>query len=101
MPGRSGYTSDMRFRLGVLTGFAAGYYLGAKAGRERYVQLNAMVKKAKRSDAYDNATDKAKAVVDLSVERAKDFVDEHGPGGGTHNGATGGGDGDVVVPSPS
>ena len=91
----------MRFRLGVLTGFAAGYYLGGKAGRERYVQLNAMVKKAKRSDAYDNATDKAKAVVDLGVERAKDFVEEHAPGSGNDNGATGGGNGDVVVPSPS
>lgn len=88
----------MRFRLGVMIGFGAGYYLGAKAGRERYEQLNQMVKKVKRSDAYDTATDKAKAVVDLGVERAKDIVEEKTPFGG-HNGN---GNGEpVVVPSPS
>jgi hypothetical protein len=65
----------MRFRLGLIVGFGAGYYLGAMAGRERYEQLNRMVRKVKRSDAYDTATDKAKAVVDLGVERAKDLVD--------------------------
>ena len=69
----------MGFRLGVVVGFGAGYYLGAKAGRERYVQLNAWVRKVKRSDAYDTATEKAKAVVDLSVERTKEFVEEHLP----------------------
>ena len=65
-----------------MVGFGAGYYLGAKAGRERYEQLNRMVRKVRRSDAYDVATDKAKAVVDLGVERARDFVEEHKPGGG-------------------
>lgn len=29
----------MRFRLALLVGFAIGYVLGAKAGRERYEQL--------------------------------------------------------------
>jgi hypothetical protein len=65
----------MKFRLGVVIGFGAGYYLGAMAGRERYEQLNRMVKKVKRSDAFEEAADKAKAAVDLGVERAKDFVD--------------------------
>ncbi len=64
----------MRLRLGMAVGFSAGYYLGAKAGRERYEQLNRMIRKAKRSDAFETATDKAKAVVDLGVERAKDVV---------------------------
>ena len=84
----------MRFRLGLLLGLGVGYYLGAKAGRERYEQLNAMIRKVKRSEAYDAATDKAKAVVDLSVERAKEFVGEHTPLGSN-------GDPTVVVPSPS
>ena len=66
----------MRFRLGVAVGFAAGYYFGAKAGRERYEDINRMVRKVKRSDAFDTATDKAKAVVDLGVERAKDAIDD-------------------------
>jgi len=29
----------MRFRTGVLAGFALGYYFGTKAGRERYEQI--------------------------------------------------------------
>jgi hypothetical protein len=29
----------MRFRIGLTLGFAAGYVLGAKAGRERYFQI--------------------------------------------------------------
>ena len=74
----------MRFRFGLMVGFGAGYYLGAKAGRERYEQLNRMIRSARRSDAYETATDKAKAVVDLGVERAKDFVEEHKPGGNGH-----------------
>ena len=84
----------MRFRLGLLVGFGLGYYFGAKAGRERYVQLNSMIRKVKRSDAYDAASEKAKAVVDLGVERAKDFVGEHTPLGSN-------GDTTVAVPSPS
>ena len=84
----------MRFRLGLVVGFGAGYYLGAKAGRERYEQLNATIRKIKRSDAFDAATGKAKAVVDLGVERAKDFVEEHTPLGSN-------GDATIAVPSPS
>ena len=86
----------MRFRLGVMVGFGVGYYLGAKAGRERYQQLNAMIGKVKRSSAYEEATDKAKAVVDLGVERAKDLIDEHTPIDLTGNGTQ-----PVSVPSPS
>ncbi|HEX2039816.1 MAG TPA: hypothetical protein VHF47_08820 [Acidimicrobiales bacterium] len=65
----------MRFRMGVLAGFGAGYYLGAKAGRERYEQLNRTLRKIRRSQALDTAADKAKAVVDLGMERARDVVD--------------------------
>jgi hypothetical protein len=65
----------MRLRLGLVVGFGAGYYVGTMAGRERYEQINRMVKKVKRSEAYDVATDKAKAVVDLGVERARDLVE--------------------------
>lgn len=84
----------MRFRFGLLVGFAGGYYLGAKAGRERYEQLNVMIQKVKDSSAYDAATGKAKAVVDLGVERAKEFVEEHTPLGSN-------GDATLSVPSPS
>ena len=81
----------MRFRLGIGAGFAAGYYLGAKAGRERYEQLNRTIRKVKRSDAFETATEKAKAVADLGVERAKDVVGDKI--GGSNNG-----NGHVKVP---
>jgi hypothetical protein len=88
----------MRFRLGMMVGFGLGYYLGTKAGRERYEQLNATIGKVRRSEVYEEATDKAKAVVDLTVERAKDFVEGHTPMGGHGAGTSS----DIIaVPSPS
>ncbi len=75
----------MRFRAGLILGFAGGYYLGTAAGRERHEQINRTIRKVKRSDAYDTATDKARAVVDLGVERAKDLVDaKTGTNGAPH-----------------
>ncbi|MDP8953320.1 MAG: hypothetical protein M3N37_00040 [Actinomycetota bacterium] len=71
-----GYNCTMRFRLGCVLGFASGYYMGARAGRERYEELNQLLAKARRSDAYQTATDKAKDLVDDKVERAKDLVED-------------------------
>jgi hypothetical protein len=80
----------MRFRLGLVTGFGLGYYLGSMAGRERYEQINRAISKIKGSDAYEVATDKAKAVVDLGVERAKDVVEEKFGGGNGETSSTAG-----------
>ena len=66
-----------RFRIGLVLGAAVGYYLGTKAGRQRYDQINRAVARLKRSDAFEVAADKAKAVVDLGMERAKDVVGDH------------------------
>ena len=65
----------MRFRLGLGVGFGLGYYLGAKAGRERYEQMNDLIRRVKRSETFETATDKAKDVVDVGVEKTKDIVD--------------------------
>jgi hypothetical protein len=65
----------MKFKIGLVIGFAAGYYLGTAAGRERHQQINRFIDKAKRSDAFDELTDKARAAVDLGVERARDLVE--------------------------
>ena len=74
----------MRFRLGLATGFAAGYYLGSMAGRERFDQINRALSKVRRSGAYETATEKAKAAVDLGVERARDAVEDRvGNGNGS------------------
>ena len=76
-------TEGMRFRLGLVIGFGSGYYLGAMGGRQRYEQINRVVRKVKGSEAYELASDKAKAAVDLGVERAKDAVeDKFGAGNG-------------------
>ena len=65
------YDRVMRFRLGLLLGFVAGYYLGTMAGRERYEQIQRTLTKVRGTSAYETATGKAKAVVDLGVERAR------------------------------
>jgi hypothetical protein len=57
----------MRLRLGLVVGFAAGYYLGAKAGRERYEQINQAIDKARESHLIE----KLVAAVDLGVERLR------------------------------
>jgi hypothetical protein len=79
----------MGFRTGLLVGLGAGYYLGARAGRQRYEQIQKLLKKAQRSDVVSGATDKAKAVVDLGVERAKDLTNrKQGNGSGTSTDST-------------
>ena len=65
----------MRFRTGLVVGLGAGYYFGAKAGRERFEQLDRVLTKVKASEALDTAADKARAVLDLSVERARDLIE--------------------------
>jgi hypothetical protein len=90
----------MRFRLGLIIGFGAGYYFGAMAGRERYEQMNRLIQRAKESDAFDTATDKARAVVDLGVERARDLVTSDEPGNGHGPGPDDVGSGSVREPFP-
>lgn len=64
----------MGLRTGLVVGFATGYYMGAKAGHERYEQLNALLGDTRRSEAVDAAFEKAKAVIELGVERARDLT---------------------------
>jgi hypothetical protein len=69
----------MKFRLGLLIGFVAGYYLGSAAGRERHNQINRALARLQRTEALELATGKARAVVDLTVERARDIIDLRRP----------------------
>ena len=64
----TGYTSCMRFRMGLLAGFAAGYYLGSKAGRERYEQIRRWIEDARQS----RPVEKAQAAVELGLERIRE-----------------------------
>jgi len=63
----AGYTSCMRFRVGLLAGFAVGYYLGSKAGRERYEQIRRWIDDARQSRPIE----KAQAAVELGLERVR------------------------------
>jgi len=63
----AGYTSCMRFRVGLLAGFAVGYYLGSKAGRERYEQIRRWIEDARQS----RPVEKAQAAVELGLERVR------------------------------
>ena len=67
--------SFMKFRTGLVIGLGVGYYLGAKAGRERYNEMQRWIRQARDSDVIETASDKAKAVIDLTVERARDLID--------------------------
>ncbi len=50
--------------MGAIVGFAAGYYLGAKAGRERYEQINAWIDQARNSEAAQAAQQRAREIID-------------------------------------
>lgn len=64
----------MKNRLILGAGFAAGYYLGAKAGRQRYEQLNRLIGKIRRSGPATMAGEKAKEVAEEGFDKAKDKV---------------------------
>ena len=69
-----GYNEAMRFKTGVLIGFAAGYYLGAKAGRERYHEIETWLDKARATSAYENAQRRTADLTLVVRERAFDAV---------------------------
>jgi hypothetical protein len=64
-----------KFRTGLATGLALGFYAGTWAGRARFEQINKVLRRLSRTGPVEAAGGKAKAVVDLGVERAKDIVD--------------------------
>jgi len=59
-------------RLRTVAVFAAGYYLGARAGRARYVQMK------QATDAVLDSTPgkRIKAIADLAVERVRDTLQD-------------------------
>ena len=89
----------MRFRLGLVTGFAVGYYLGAKAGHERYEQINRALRKARRSEQFQTVTEKAKTTLDEGVGKARDLVESRDSGTG-ESAAAGDGHTANVTPAP-
>jgi hypothetical protein len=54
--------------VGLLAGLAVGYYLGTKAGRERYEQIRRWLDDARESRPFE----KAQAAVELGLERVRE-----------------------------
>ncbi len=65
----------MKFRTGLIVGAGIGYYLGAKAGRKRYLQLNRAFRQLRGSQQVEEATEKVRAIIDLTRERAHDVFE--------------------------
>ena len=52
----------MRFRAGLIVGFAGGYVLGAQAGRERYEQIRRWFRSVADSPQVHQIAEKGKGV---------------------------------------
>jgi Rho termination factor, N-terminal domain len=57
----------MSKKLSVFVGLGVGYYLGARAGRERYDQMNEWIEKARQSEPGQTAHD----LIDQLAAKAK------------------------------
>jgi hypothetical protein len=73
----------MRYRITFLAGFAAGYVVGARAGRERYEQIKKLTQQAAESPVVrqaadtvgSKATEFAKTTKDRATERMPKFAE--------------------------
>jgi hypothetical protein len=64
----------VRFRLGLLLGFAIGYVLGAKAGRERYDQIVNTCRGFMEMGGVKDVTGKVKETVGEGMTAASEAI---------------------------
>jgi hypothetical protein len=64
------------FKTGLLIGAAAGYVLGAKAGRERYEQIKHWLGSAARSEPLAGLAGKGKAFAEEHLPFSADRASE-------------------------
>ena len=69
-----GYNDGMHRRTAFVAGLAVGYYLGARAGRERYEQIRAVLDDLQ----VDRALEKGRALVELAVVRVQEAREARG-----------------------
>jgi hypothetical protein len=72
----------MRYKMTFVVGFAAGYTLGAKAGRERYEQIRRTVRGLSESPTVQSAAGVLQAQASNLAGTARDKVVEKLPFGG-------------------
>ena len=75
----------MRYKATFVIGFAAGYTLGAKAGRERYEQIMRTARGLSESPTVQSAAGVLQAQATNLVGSAKQAVVERLPLGDHHN----------------
>ena len=66
----------MRFKLGLVVGAGIGYLVATRAGRERIDQIERAIDRVRTSEGFGTAVGKARAAVDLGVERARRGLDD-------------------------
>ena len=74
----------MRYKATFVVGFSIGYTLGAKAGRERYEQIQRVLHGLSENPAVQSAAGVLQAQVSNVAGAAREKVLSHLPGGG-HN----------------
>jgi hypothetical protein len=72
----------MRFKATFVIGFAAGYTLGAKAGRERYEQISRIARGLADNPAVQSAAGIFQARAEHLIDDAKHAVMDKLPTGG-------------------
>jgi hypothetical protein len=72
----------VRFKTGLIVGLAVGYYYGAKAGRERYEQLDRYLAQLRATDAYQELRVRLSELAVEGINRSRDLVDEVAFGSG-------------------
>jgi hypothetical protein len=58
-------------RLGLIASFAAGYYFGSRAGRERYEQIQRWLADARHSPPVEQG----RAVLDRVIDRVREGIE--------------------------
>jgi len=75
------YNKVVHFKTGLFVGLAVGYYYGAKAGRERYLQIDHYLAQVRASDGYRDLRGRVDDLVDEAMAKARQAVGDATPGG--------------------
>ena len=75
-PGPVGYKRTMSFRSGLIVGVAVGYYLGARAGRERYEEIERTLDRVRATDAYQQARERVLDLIDGGMVQARTMIED-------------------------
>lgn len=62
------------FKTGAIIGFGIGYMQGAKAGRQRYEQIQLKLKKVSESPTVKRAIEPMKPMVNAKLESGKEMM---------------------------